>query len=209
MSVSAKVKDFLSPKLEQMSSSLFSKHCKYFSCNTNNQSCSCARCTPVVLITSDICTQLTTATLLIFSLQKLKVFTIVQIPLHFHCVLYSHPLHAVDHCTHFELQLEPAFFANPLLHFRPFIYSKKYMFSTANLAFFNCNFIKKWNQICQKKFQKFSKKFSLICYFCQNDFMYKIWNKKNCVPTGICTCDPSHTPPASSRLSPLSHLTFI
>jgi hypothetical protein len=48
-------------------------------------------------------------TLLIFSLQKLKVFTVSQIPLHFHCVFYSHPLHAVDRCTHFGLQLEPAF----------------------------------------------------------------------------------------------------
>ena len=111
-------------------------------------------------------------TLLIFSLQKLKVFTVVQIPLHFHCLFYSDPLHAVDHCTHFGLQLKPAFFANPLSHFLPFIYSQNYMFSTANLAFINCTFIKKWNQICQKNFQKFSKKISLICFFRQNDFLY-------------------------------------
>ena len=50
-------------------------------------------------------------TLLIFSLQKLKVFTASQIPLHFHCAFYSDPLHAVDHCTQFGLQVKPAFSA--------------------------------------------------------------------------------------------------
>ena len=146
------------------------------------------------------------STLLIFSLQKLKVFTVSQIPLHFHCVFYSHPLHAVDHCTHFGLQLKPAFFANPLPHFLPFIYCQNYMFSTANLAFIHCTFIKKWNQICQKKFQK---KFPWFAFFVKTIFCTKYGIKKICVHTGIRTWDPSHSPPASSRLSPLGHLTFL
>ena len=42
-----------------------------------------------------------------FSLQKLQVSTVFNFPLQFHCDFYSHPEHAVEHCSRVRLYFKP------------------------------------------------------------------------------------------------------